>query len=368
MRLKRKNNILNEALGVPEDIKMLVDIYSDLIIEKLIQNVGIKNYKTSDISINDYGNYQSLHGSFEITGSESWKFLINSPKWDKEKWKKFPMYKNTFDISFRVLPHEYFEMDDRETPGIGASFTFEPEIFTIKQTKSGMEFYDSSKFTFDIQMSEEQFTNLMSIKRRLSSVVSHEILHSYQLFMKYKNTKQVGYGVETTLNTMTNLLRSELNKDWNEFLLCIYFVLRFEQQARVPQVYYNLKDKEITNYEQFVGALKKEDVYKEIQTLKNFSSEKIINNVNKIESFADMIVGPIRLQQMESNIENWDDFRQIVFEKLQQMGQDINSIKRLGPKVLGSPESFFKYWEKLFHYRADQMWRKLTRLYDKIKD
>jgi hypothetical protein len=50
------------------------------------------------------------------------------------------------------------------------------------------------------------------------------------------------------------------------------------------------------------------------------------------------------------------------------MGQDISSIKRLGPTVLGSPESFFKYWEKLFHYRADQMWRKLTRLYDKVKD
>lgn len=367
MKLKN-NNLLNEALGVPEDITMLVDIYSDLILEKLIQNVGLKNYKTSDININNYGEYESLHGSFEITGSESWKFLTNSPKWDKEKWKKFPMYKNSFDVSFRVLPNEYFELNDRESPGIGASLIFEPGKFGIKQTKSGMEYYDSSKFTFDIQMGEEQFSNLSSIKRRLSSVVSHEIFHSYQLFIKFKNTSKVGYGSDSTLNAMTNLLRSEFNEHWNEFLLCIYFILRFEQQARVPQVYYNLKDKEITNYEQFVDALKKEDVYKEIETLKNFSSEKIINDVNKIESLTDIIVGPIRLQQMRENIENWDDFRKIVFEKLQDMGQNIDSIKRLGPKVLGSPKTFFEYWEKLFHYRADQMWRKLTRLYDKVKD
>jgi hypothetical protein len=369
MRVKKQtNNLLVEALGVPDDIKMLVEIYGDLIIDKLIQNIGFKNYKLSDINIPNYGEYESLHGKFNITGSESWKFLTNSPKWDKNKWKIFPMYKNSFEINFRVLPSEYFEINDRESPGVGASFIFEPGKMSIKTTKSGMEYYDSSNFMFDIHMNEEQFSNPISIKRRLEAVISHEIFHSYQLFTKYKKTKQVGYGTDSVLNSMQGLLMSEFNKDWNDFLLCVYYTLKFEQQARVPQVYYNLKDKQITNYEQFVSALKNEDVYKEIEMLKKFNSDKILEDMTKINSFQDVIMAPIKIQQMIENIKNWDDFMEIVLDKLQQMGQDIGSIKRLGPKVLGSPESFFKYWEKLFHYRADQMWRKLTRLYDKIKD
>ena len=54
------------------------------------------------------------------------------------------MYKNSFEINFRVLPSEYFEINDRESPGVGASFIFEPGKMSIKTTKSGMEYYDSS--------------------------------------------------------------------------------------------------------------------------------------------------------------------------------------------------------------------------------
>ena len=106
------------------------------------------------------------------------------------------------------------------------------------------------------------------------------------------------------MNSFQQILQSQWNPEWNRFMRGIYYALRFEQQARTPQLYYELKDKGIQSYEDFMEELSKTEYSNEINFLKNFSAQRMIDSVTKIESFEDLIMSGAKGQEFKENLEN----------------------------------------------------------------
>ena len=368
MNLRQKIKvILNEALGVPDDINMIVNIYTDLIVDTIKNDIDKVEKNELQINVKGFENEEAFKYDFIITPKESWEYLKNSPQFNLEEWKKFPTFINRITFSLLTFPDEMFENQGVSSPQIEASHVFAPSKFELKQVKKWGEVYAISSYDFSINMKESDLDDLDKIKNRLRSVIAHEVFHSYQLYRKYKGTSKVGFGKEAVMNSFQQILQSNWNPEWNKFMRAIYYALRFEQQARTPQLYYELKDKGIETYEDFMEEFKKTEYFKEINFLRNFSTQIMIDSVTKIESFQDLLMSGPKSQEFRENLENWNDYLQIVATKLRSNGVDVDNFKGISEKVRQDPRTFFEYWEKFFDKRADEMFRRATRLYDKLK-
>ena len=359
--------ILNEALGVPDDIDMVVNIYTDLILDTIKRDIDKVDAEEVQINVDKYEDEEAFKYEFKISPRESWEYLKNSPLFNMESWRKFPTFINKIEFSLVTFPDGMFEDQNVTSPQIEATHSFQPSKFQLRQVKKWGEVYSLSSYEFSINMKESQLENIESIRTKLKSVISHEIFHSYQLYKKYKGTSKVGYGKEAVMNSFQQLLQSQWNPEWNNFMRGIYYALRFEQQARTPQLYYELKDEVINSYEDFIKALEKTEFFNEINFLRNFSAQKLIDSVTKIQSFEDLIMSQIKGQEFRENIENWNDYLEIVSQKLKVNGIDVDGFHKISEKVRQDPRAFFEYWENFFDKRAEEMFRRATRLYDKIK-
>ena len=360
--------ILNEALGVPDDIDMVVNIYTDLIIDTIKNDIDKADVNQVQINVEKYEDEEAFKYDFKINPKESWEYLKNSPLFNMEQWKKFPTFINRISFSLITFPDGMFEDQGVTSPQIEASHVFQPSKFQLRQVKKWGEVYSISSYNFSINMKESELDDIEKIRTKLKSVIAHEIFHSYQLYKKYKETSKVGFGKEAVMNSFQQLLQSQWNPEWNSFMRGIYYALRFEQQARTPQLYYELKDKGIKSYEDFMEELSKTEYFNEMNFLRNFSAQDMVDSVTKIESFDDLIFQGIKSQEFKENIENWNDYLQIVATKLRANGVDVNNFKGISEKIRQNPKTFFEYWENFFDKRAEEMFRRAVRLYDKIKE
>jgi len=365
--VKKIQRIINEALGVPNEIDMIVDIYTDLVIDRLKQDIVNKSYKTRKVDATNYGEWDMVYGKLKISANDSWRYVESSPKFNIDEWRKFPLYRNKFEITYQVIPEKTFELQGKSSPQIGGTHAFKPGEMKIKNLKSRGDVYDVGYFEFDFHMNEENFENPDSMRDVFKSVMAHEIFHSFQLYTKFKKTGKVGYGKESVYNFLQNILKSNFSQEWNDFTYLLYLSLRFEHQARIPQVYNVLKNKKITNYDEFMDEIRKTDVWDEIKKLRSFSAKKIINDLSKISGLEDIIFAPMKRQELQQNIANWNDFIEIVMQKLSENGTDVGKIRKLGSNILSNPESFFTYWEKRFHNRAEELVKKISKLYHLVK-
>jgi hypothetical protein len=359
--------ILNEALGVPNDIDMIVNIYTDLIIDKIKNDIDSAEVNEVQINVDKYQDEEAFKYEFKITPKESWEYVKSSPLFNLDEWRKFPTFINKISFSLITFPDGMFEDTGTSSPQIAASHVFQPSNFKVRQVKNWGEVYDISSFDFEINMKWSELREPEKIRTKLKSVIAHEIFHSYQLYKKYKKSSKVGFGKEAVMNSFQQVLQSQWNPEWNNFMRAIYYALRFEQQARTPQLYYELKDKGIQSYEDFMEELENTEYFKEITFLRNFSANRMIDSIIKIGSFEDLIFQGVKSQEFKENLENWNDYLEIVTKKLQSNGVDVDNFKGLGQKVRQDPQKFFEHWEKFFEKRADEMFRRATRLYDKIK-
>jgi hypothetical protein len=367
-RIKKINkNILSEALGLPDDLNMIIEIYTDMVMDSIKNHVSNTDPVKRKGHNNNIGEYSVLTYQFNITGSESWDYLSNSPKFNISEWRKFPTYRNKFEVKLAIYPKKLFSSQNLKPPQIEATHVFKPSVFKIKNLKTKGEVYDISKYEMTIHTDKAFLKNFEILRTKTKAVLAHELFHSYQLFIRYKSTNKVGFGKETTMNFLQQNLRSGINEEWNNFMMRIYYSLRFEQQARAPQTYYELKDKKITNYTEFIEALKDTDVWKEIEYLKSFSVEKMIQKMSSIESIEDLILQGPRSQEFIENLANWNEFLDICRKQLIDMGLHVDPFRNLSSNIIENPEKFLNYWKKIFNSRADEMFRKMTRLYDKVK-
>ena len=359
--------ILNEALGVPDDIDMIVNIYTDLIIDSIKNDIDNVDSEEVQINVEKYEDEEAFKYKFKISPKQSWEYLKNSPQFNIEDWKKFPTFINKISFSLVTLPDGIFNDKGVISPQIEATHAFKPSEFKLQQVKKWGEVYAISSYDFSINMKESELNDIEKIRTKLKSVIAHEIFHSYQLYKKYKGTSKVGFGKEAVMNSFQQILQSQWNPEWNNFMRGIYYALRFEQQARTPQLYYELKDKGIKSYEDFMEELAKTEYFNEINFLRNFSTQKMIDSVTKIESFEDLVLQGSKSQEFKQNIENWNDYLKFVTSKLKSIGVDVDNFRGISAKVRQDPKTFFEYWKKFFDKRADEMFRRATKLYDKLR-
>ena len=228
--------ILNEALGVPDDIDMVVNIYTDLIIDTINNDIDKAEKNEVQINVEKFEDEEAFKYDFKISPKESWEYFKSSPLFSVEEWKKFPTFINRITFSLITFPDEMFEDQGVTSPQIEASHTFAPSKFELKQVKKWGEVYAISSYDFSINMKESELNDLDKIKTRLKSVIAHEVLHAYQLYKKYKGTSKVGFGKEAVMNSFQQVLQSKWNPEWNNFMRAIYYALRFDGKQMVRKM------------------------------------------------------------------------------------------------------------------------------------
>lgn len=359
--------LLTEALGIPDDILMVVEIYTDLIISELEK---VYHQQTPDVlELNEPGfeDQEGYEYTFVIKPKESWEFLKNSPKYNLESWRKFPTYRNKIIVTCKIFPDELFEVKKYNSPMVEASHIFVPKEFKVKTLKTKGEVYDISTYEFSIYMKDSETENFESIRTGIAAVISHEVFHAFQLYKRFKSSGEVGFGKESVYNSLQQVMTSDINNEWNMFLRRIYLSLSFEQEARAPQLYYLLKDKGIENYDDFMREFAKTETYKEINFLKSFSVEKMMDSLTKIESFIDLLATHQRAAEAQMNIEGWNEALLAISDALRQNGVSVKEFRGLSDNVRNNPTEFFSYWKRKFNEKADELFRKAVRMWDRIK-
>lgn len=360
----RIRQIIKEAAGVPDDIEMMVNIFTNLVKDEIqaFKDSG-KELGVGEADVKNYGDVEFRSGKINVSREKSWQYVKNSPLFNKELWDKFPMYKNKINISFNIYPDEALDVNNINKPNIDATHIFNPEKIKPEDRKILGKTYSSGDFEFNLTMGDSNWDNIDTLSPNLDSVIAHEIFHSYQLFKKYTKSGEVGFGKEHTLNTLVGALKKDFNKEFNYFLHVLYLSLRFEQQARIPQALKVLKSKKIENYNDFIEAIKKTEAYRDAQMLKTFSADKLINDLRKMESFEDILRKPMAQGHTQFALENWNDILERIVEHGKQSGMTSNPFRGMSQKLLDNPKLFFKHWEKVFDRRGDELFRSLAKLY-----
>lgn len=351
-------NLLREAVGVPSDIEMLTSSFTE-VVKKLLASYKSSGQplNTVEIDVVDHGESEMRVGDLSIDGEKSWEMIQNTKDFDEEKWKKFPMYKNPITIEFKILEDGILEDKYGAPVSVDASHGFDAEDF-----KDG-DVFDVSKLSFQIMMEDKVWDNLELLSPNLDSVISHEILHAYQIYKRYKKDKTVGFGKSQLTNILTNVVRIDFLPEWNNFLHLLYLTLKFERQARIPQASHILRRQKIDSYEEFMEALRKTEIFKEIETLRKFNAEDIMESINKIRGIQDLLFKSSGQAQMENIMFNWNKLLEKIKEKSIENGVTGDKIDALPLRVRSNPKYFFEYFEKRFHKTADDMMKKLSKLY-----
>ena len=360
----RIRQIIKEAAGVPDDIEMMVDILTNLVKDEIqaFKDSG-EELKVGVADVKGYGDTEFRSGNIEVSKEESWKYVQNSPLFNKELWDKFPLYKNKVTISFNIYPDEALDINNIKKPTINAVHVFDAEKMGLEDKKGLGKTYSSGEFEFELTMGDSNWDNIETLSPNLDSVIAHEVFHSYQLFKRYTKSGQVGFGKEHTLNTLVGALKKDFNKEFNYFLHILYLSLRFEHQARIPQSLKVLKSKKIENYNDFIDAIKDTDTYRDVKMLKSFSADKLINDLSRMQSLEDIFRKPMAQQHTQFALENWNDILERIVEHARDNGMTSNPFRGMSQKLLDNPKLFFKHWEKVFDRRGDELFRSLTRLY-----
>ena len=102
------------------------------------------------------------------------------------------MYKNKVTITFEIFPDKALDINNITKPTVNAAHQFEPTEFGIKDVKGLGPTYSSGAFEFNITMGDSNWDNLNTLSPNLDATIAHEIFHSYQLYVKYKATEQMG--------------------------------------------------------------------------------------------------------------------------------------------------------------------------------
>ena len=351
-------NLLREAVGVPSDIEMLTSSFTE-VVKKLLASYKSSGQplNTIEIDVIDHGESEMRTGDLSIDGDKSWEMIQDTKDFDEEKWKKFPMYKNPITIEFKILEDGILEDKYGAPVSVDAAHAFD-----ANDLKDG-DTFDASQLSFTIMMGDKVWDNLELLSPTLDSVISHEILHAYQIYKRYKKDKTVGFGKNQLTNILTNVVRIDFLPEWNNFLHLLYLTLTFERQARIPQASHILRREKIDSYDDFMRAIKKTSLFNEIEELRKFNADDIMESINKIRGFEDLLFKASGQAKMENIMFNWNELLEMIKRKGKENGVTGDKIDAIPLRVRSNPKLFFEYFEKRFHRTADDMMRKLSRLY-----
>lgn len=218
----------------------------------------------------------------------------------------------------------------------------------------------------------------------LEEVISHELLHAYQKIKQLKGGGTSHFGREMALNSLVNnqYFKEMEIEWWSEFLNLIYLHLSFEINARINQLYYRLKKKNITNTQDLVRELHNSYLWGQMELLESFDAKEFINKFelpkeNEMDfsnplAFLHNLINGSRLKAMgvdtssdekaiKSLINLWDQILSMGVDAIQDMGVNI-TMDKVPQKAKEDPYVFFKFFEDRFHKKAETWKRKMYKV------
>jgi hypothetical protein len=290
MEIKLRRLIV-EVLGVQFEILKITDILSKKVFEKIIQYKDkISDGETYELNVD------------EILEKE----LSNETKIRTIKSKIDFTYNSNFKISGQ-----------------------------FKSSKIKLNSDNSYDVSIDIQLFTD---NLDDLEQNLKSVISHELNHAFVYLKKlYKKNKTQVLNKVKNKTSIDLELSNFKNKELKDFLKMFYLSLPEEVNARVQQTASELKSLNTKDYSETMQELKKFNPLKDVEILKRYNINDILNLEPEI--LKDFI---------------------IIFNKNINLFQDEDLENKI--KIIEEPKQFFKYWNRYIINAGEKLFRKIVRL------
>ena len=389
-------------MGVPKAIDFWVDIFSIIItgvIKSVVDNDEIEvsdvNYEDDDgneVEDTAYRGRTMMDGKevmnwvMKIAGYSDIKNLLQDPK-----FKLLPIYNPTIQTMVYFLPQKVYEIQFNQNGNdfVSASHSFDASKKSLSKIGKN-EILVNQNFGFEIYLTVKDMEKFDSgkIRKMLKSAIGHELTHCYEMYNRLKTSGDPYQGRESMLNVATRMMDDFKYPSWGDFLHLVYLHLGFEINARVAQIYYDLKDSDIKTTEDFMSYLKKTSAYKEAEMLENFDAKQFIENFQiRGLDFFEMLEDTAKQNAREKNklpgiylkrtpeegmthlIEGWNIFLQEMSEYLNKKGLYKGKLMELVPQsAMKDPYVFFKFFEKRFHKKAERFKRKMYRVASLLKD
>jgi len=347
--------VLLERLGVPEGIlETAENLYED-IIRELDQNTFNENEKEYEFNFN--ANYKI--SDLEI---DSVKVYFEINKWND-------ISKKDYVILGYATPFESTSYNDSEKLTIVTSFD---------------EFIVKFKFLVPQDWQFEELVNL--IKKNKSDILnslSHELMHAYDSHKSgyddaseranYQAAQSVSFGIDPI----------------DTFLHLLYFTHAAENVVRPTEIAMAIKSGKVSQ-KNFLNFLKDNETYKMLDKARNFSYEKLKNELKDFIPDIDRIGQKMNHNMGSNDEEKIDEILRIVYVNLinNKAQSYVNLMtSNIIEKMLGlqgkkgehfqkflrkiqkfnNTKDFFKNEEKLFKFVANNMIKKISKLYDMTK-
>jgi hypothetical protein len=393
----KKKDLINEIAGVPQALTSWVNILNTVIMDKLDELVSsgweeeadgeLEHPKTGEpTQITVYKSDKVYDGDdvmdkiVKASGYSNLKEFLQS-----DTYKDFPIWKPILKLNVLGIPNDMLEYSITQE-GYQLNASIETDPANLKITKLGKNVaFPGLTITFDpILPDTEKLSEEIkkTISKKLKPVIAHELLHGYQQYMQIKGGGKTHFGPEAILNSLVKnpLVQDEVLKDWNDFLHLVYLHLSFEVNARVTELYYEMKEEGVETKEDFIRVLKNTHIWDEVNRLKKFNAEEYIENF-KIpgmggDNLFDMIhsLGD-RLMLSSKGIDTEDKESTLkslikIWDAVVTMGSKAFELKyglkipmsKVPQSAKEDPYKFFQFFEKRFHKKAKDFERKLYKV------
>ena len=367
--------LLNEALGVPDNILEAADKLYDVV---------INNLKTINTTENEY----NFDGRFIIVIGDKKKVILNS---------------YTLKIVTQEIPNEEGVLDITSM-AMGARFAFNRDKFLKEIEPSGTV---DLTITFAVGENWEPnqlYEKLEDERDEQVASLAHELKHKYD--KQVKTFSKVGSDAKYQATQQKGTFAIPVID--NLFYRYMYFIHGAENLVRPTEVAYSMKRKNITK-SQFKDFIENNRVYKELLEIRNFTFEDFISELEEQEERMDKLIEHIGEDPSNMTIkEKIDRVLEIVyidlvnnrmdlFVKMTQHGMDdmlkfgaqigllpkdlhgdVEKLKKTDQvrqkflnqtvKYQNNPTKFFEDEFEKFNYVANKMIKKIIKLYSMAED
>jgi len=368
-------NLINEALGVPDNILDAADMLYD-IVERDIK------------SIRDIQDEYNFDGELEFELGDKKKIKIDS---------------YTLTVKIEEIEDEEGVLDI-VSMGMGGAFAFNRDVYMKENEPSTILGLTITFAVGENWKPEGLIEKMEEDKDEHVASLAHEIKHKYD-----KQSKQfglIGQDAEYQATQRRGIFGIPVID--RVFFRYLYYISGIENLVRPTEVAYKLKRKNITK-SQFKEFLENNVVYKELVEIKNFTFEDFINQLKESEDRLDALIEHIgddpsdmtidekikivlevsyidlvnnRMQMFMTMTEHgMDDVIKfgtqlgILPPKLERNLEGIQKTDAIRQKFLKyvmkyekTPTKFFEDEIKNFQYVANKMLKKISKLYAMAKD
>ena len=368
-------NLINEALGVPDNILDAADMLYD-IVERDIK------------SIRDIQDEYKFDGELEFELGDKKKIKIDS---------------YTLTVKIEEIEDEKGVLDI-VSMGMGGAFGFNRDVY-MKENEPSTILELTITFAVGENWKPEGLIEKMEEEKdEHVASLAHEIKHKYD-----KQSKQFGLiGQDAEYQATQRRGSFGIPVIDRVFFRYLYYISGIENLVRPTEVAYKLKRKNITK-SQFKEFLENNVVYKELVEIKNFTFEDFINQLKESEDRLDALIEHIgddpsdmtidekinvvlevsyidlvnnRMQMFMTMTEHgMDDVIKfgtqlgILPPELEKNFEGIQKTDAIRQKFLKyvmkyekNPTKFFEDEIENFQYVANKMLKKISKLYAMAKD